>query len=202
MNRPISYLSSLVTFLSSRFFSPSLPLLGQQGCAIAAKTGLCRVSRERNVPRCFQVVLALQACISFRMGCESVSPYVGPILLPAISFLSSQTPRPPQKSNPSPVRPPCGVPPYLWQAQGGKRCQGFLYAGPHLHDGGSVGVSRSPGRRLLILPRYGVELPISLSPVSLSSDFLVPLYHSLLHSASRPFVQSNPAIALPDHHPP
>ena len=47
------HLLSLLTrhILSSRFFSPSLPLLGRQGCALAAKTGLCRVSSEKEMFR-------------------------------------------------------------------------------------------------------------------------------------------------------
>ena len=130
---------------------------------------------------------ALSPYLHVLNGCESATPYVGPILLLAISFLSSQTP---PASNPFPASPPCGFLRYLWRAQGGKRCQGFLYAGPHLHDGGSVGASNSPARLLLILPRYEVGLPISLSPVSLSSGFLVPsIALSLIWPAVRSFTQ-------------
>ena len=174
------HLLSLLTrhILSSRFFSPSLPLLGQQGCATVAKTGLCRVRGEKEMFR-----RAFKSCSFSMLAYPSEWMRIRVAICGSDTSTSNLFPplANPPRSNPSPVFPPCGFLPYLWRAQGGKHCQGFLYAGPHLHDGGLVGPSNSPARTLLILPRYEVELPISLSPVSLSSDYLVPLHRSLLH---------------------
>ena len=67
MNRPISYLSLLVTSQPSVFLAKPIPF-GPAGMRDRSEDRSVQAERrERNVPACSQVVLILHACISFRM---------------------------------------------------------------------------------------------------------------------------------------